>query len=184
MVAVCAGDVSALDMIYNRYSNLLFPLCRRILRDEPAAEEVLQDVFCELWTIPSRFDAARGSLIVYLTHLTRSRAIDRWRRDRRLRRKCTAQSDLSPQNIAVSPAKNEPPHMAALFEQIARMKCALGQLSELQRIPIELAFRDGLSHTEIAQFLAVPLGTIKARIRSGLIRLRNAFDAVKTDDAH
>jgi RNA polymerase sigma-70 factor, ECF subfamily len=182
MLAVFAGDASALEVIYRRYSGLLFPLCRRILKDELVAEEVLQDVFCELWKIPRRFDPARGSLIVYLVHLTRSRAIDRWRKNRRLRRKCCNDSDLSPLNIATAPAKNEPPHMAALFEQINRMKCALGQLSALQRRPIELAFRDGLSHTEIARLLAVPLGTIKARIRSGLIHLRNAYEVVKTDE--
>jgi RNA polymerase sigma-70 factor, ECF subfamily len=182
MVAISSGDVSALGVIYNRYSKLLFPWCRRILRDELAAEEVLQDVFCELWTIPNRFDPARGSLIIYLTHLTRSRAIDRWRKDRRLRRKCCTNLEISSVIAPVSNMKNEPPRMVELFEQIGRMKRALNQLSALQRLPIELSFLDGLSHTEIAQVLAIPLGTIKARIRSGLILLRNAFQRNTTDD--
>jgi RNA polymerase sigma-70 factor, ECF subfamily len=182
MRAVCACEVSALEAIYNRYSKLLFPICQRIVKDKTAAEEVLQDIFLEIWRIPGRFNPVRGSLIVYLMHLTRSRAIDRWRKERKMRREYPTDSDISPLIAAMSQKGKEPPHMVELYEQIAHMKSALGQLPALQRTPIELAFLDGLSHAEIAKVLSIPLGTIKARIRSGLIQLRDAFQNPVTED--
>jgi RNA polymerase sigma-70 factor (ECF subfamily) len=182
MVAICVGDVSALEVIYDRYSRLIFPLCRRILKDEWAAEEVLQDIFLEIWRLPGRFNPARGSLIVYLTRLARSRAIDRWRKDRKGQHESSTDSHLSPLATSASNSKDEPPRLVELYEQLDRMRAALRKMPELHRMPIELAFLDGLSHTEIAKALSIPLGTIKARIRNGLLHLRDAFQSPAEED--
>ncbi len=166
--ALAAGDAAALGSLYDRYSSVVFALCVRILGSRADAEEVLADVFWELWSRPGRYDPGRGNLLAYLGTLARSRAVDRLRSRRsRAMREATA---------ADPPAEAGSPLDEAVFGERRRLvQRALGELTPDQRQAIELSFYSGLSHAEISDELREPLGTIKSRIRSGLVRLRDSL---------
>jgi RNA polymerase sigma-70 factor (ECF subfamily) len=177
--ALVAREPAALAALYDRYSSALFGLCRRILGDHAEAEEVLADVFWELWQRPERYDAARGTLWAFLLVLARSRAIDR----RRVRRAGGADDavrldDAAPGRGPVADPASSPFAHALLAEQRARIERALAGLAAEQRRAIELSFYDGLSHGEISAALGQPLGTVKGRIRQGLLRLRDALRGI------
>jgi RNA polymerase sigma-70 factor (ECF subfamily) len=163
------GDHVALAELYDRHGRAVYSLALRIVRDQRDAEEVVQDVFAQAWRQSSRYAAARGSVIGWLMTLARSRAIDR-ARSRRARPDATGDSeaivDLSDQSASAD-------EQLASTEQAGQVRAALERLPLLQRLAIELAFYEGLTHTEIADRLEQPLGTVKARIRQGLLRLRD-----------
>jgi RNA polymerase sigma-70 factor (ECF subfamily) len=167
MAAIAKGDRAALADLYDRYNRLVFTLCLRMLKNRGDAEDVLIDVFSELWERSARYDATRGSPLSYLMTLTRSRAIDRMRSRGKL-----VTSEL---NDAFPPASDAPGPEALvdLGEQRERVVAAMGSLEPVYREAVELSFYDGLSHSEIAAKLNKPLGTIKTYIRQGLIRLRD-----------
>lgn len=170
MAAVAAGDRAALGRLYDRYARLVYALCVRVLRDAADAEDVLIDVFAELWERRDRYDLTRGSPLTYLTTLARSRAIDRLRSRGGTRPVSTESStarELGTTDDAATPAM--------LAEQRTRVRAALSGLEAEQRACVELNFYDGLSHTQIAERLGKPLGTVKTYIRQGLIRLREAL---------
>ncbi len=175
---VAARETGALASLYDRHASTVLALTMRILRHRPDAEEVLADVFFELWSGPGRFDATRASLVGYLLTLARSRAIDRVRARRRLEARQRPQGDL----VTPEPATSAPtPFATAVDAERGRtIRAALGRLNGEQRRAIELAFYSDLSHTEVASELGQPLGTVKSRIRQGLIQLReelrNAFE--------
>jgi RNA polymerase sigma-70 factor (ECF subfamily) len=166
MRRVAARDPNALRALYDRHAALVFALCLRILRDRADAEDLLVDVFWELWDKSARFDPGRGSPVSYLVLLARSRAIDRKRGKRKLATGPLISEDL-PATADVDPAAG-----ANLAERAELVKQALSQLEPQQRQAIECSFYDGLSHSEIADKLSKPLGTIKTYIRQGLIRMR------------
>jgi RNA polymerase sigma-70 factor (ECF subfamily) len=163
------GDHDALAELYDRHGRAVYSLALRIVRDQRDAEEVVQEVFAQAWRQSSRYAAARGSVIGWLMTLARSRAIDR-ARSRRARPDATGDSeaivDLSDQSASAD-------EQLASTEQAGQVRAALERLPLLQRLAIELAFYEGLTHTEIADRLEQPLGTVKARIRQGLLRLRD-----------
>jgi RNA polymerase sigma-70 factor (ECF subfamily) len=163
MDAIAAGEAGALTTLYDRHSGLIFTLCLRVLRNRSEAEDLLIDVFAEIWERRGRYDPSRGSPRTYLVTLARSRAIDRKRR-------------LPRPTIEVRPDDavdlRSPSDKTINDERCAFMAKAIGQLDSSQRQAIELAFYDGLSHTEIASKLKKPLGTVKTYVRQGLIRLR------------
>jgi RNA polymerase sigma-70 factor (ECF subfamily) len=165
MRRVAARDPNALRALYDRHSALVFALCLRILRDRADAEDLLVDVFWELWDKSARFDPGRGSPISYLVLLARSRAIDR-KRGKRVSTGPLLSEDLP------ATADTDPSASANLAERADLVKRALAQLEPQQRQAIECSFYDGLSHSEIADRLSKPLGTIKTYIRQGLIRMR------------
>jgi len=167
MEAIASGDTSALRDFYDRHNGLVFAVCLRMLRDHSEAEDLLVDVFHEVWRKSSRYDASRGSPLTYLMTLTRSRAIDR----RRARPKIAA-GDIDNTDVA----SELPPDAPVLADEtrVAVVE-ALGQLEPAQRQAIECAYYDGLSHSEIAEKLNKPLGTVKTYIRQGLIRLRETL---------
>ena len=174
MQAVAAGDAEAIGVLYDRHAPLLLAICRRVLRDANEAEDVLGDVFYEVWTRASRFDAARGSPVTYLLTLARSRAIDRKRflesrPASRATPDASARLSLRPSD-APSPLQNSDG-----LERAQLVRQALTDLDPDQRQALECAYFDGLSHTEIATRLNKPLGTVKTYIRQGLIRLRAAL---------
>jgi RNA polymerase sigma-70 factor (ECF subfamily) len=179
MARVAAGDHGAMEAIYDRYSRLVYAIAMRMLHDAQAAEELLSDIFMELWRKVERFDAARGSLATYLATLTRSRAIDRMRAARR-----HAAAPLAADQAAalVDPAA-APSSRLTGAEDRARMVTALGRLSGDQRSTLELAYFDDLSHSEIATRLGKPLGTVKTHIRQGLIMLREILQIRPGDGA-
>jgi RNA polymerase sigma-70 factor (ECF subfamily) len=174
MRRVAAREPHALRALYDRYGGLVYTVVQRILRDRGDAEEVLGDVFWELWRCGDRFDPARGTLMRYLITLARSRAIDRARaRVAAAARMPTLRQDEAPEPAARLLAT--PQAIALAGERRAVVRRALAQLAPHQRQVIECAFFEGLSHSEIAQRLERPLGSVKTHIRRGLLRLRQVL---------
>jgi RNA polymerase sigma-70 factor (ECF subfamily) len=171
MKAIANGDRDALSILYDRHSPIVLAVCRRVLGDAAEAEDVLTDIFFEIWTRANRFDDARGCPLKYLLTIARSRAIDR-RRSRAARSpKTSTQTELSNE---AAPGPN-PFQSSDLNEQRQIILAALEQLDPVQRTAVECSFYEGLSHSEIADRLQRPLGTIKTYIRQGLIRLRQSL---------
>jgi RNA polymerase sigma-70 factor (ECF subfamily) len=163
--AVRAGDQSAMAQLYDRYSSVVYAVALRVLGDTGAAEDLLQEVFMQLWRKPEAFDAARGSLPAWLTVITRNRAIDTLR-------KRHPQADLEEVVVAVEP---DLASEAARKLTLGKIRTVLGAMPIAQRTALEMAFFEGLTHSEIAAKTGQPLGTIKTRIRSGLLALREAL---------
>jgi RNA polymerase sigma-70 factor (ECF subfamily) len=167
LALVQTGDEQAMASLYDRYSKLVYSVSLRVLRDPPAAEDVLQEVFMQIWRNPDSFTAARGSLGGWLAIVSRNRSIDVLRR----KRPTTNVDDVplaSPYNLA---------HEAECNSLMERARGVICKLPSEQRKTLEMAFFDGLTHSEIAEMTGDPLGTVKTRIRSGLITLRKAFQS-------
>ena len=167
MDAIAAGDSNALRGFYDRHSSLVFSACLRMLHNRADAEELLVDIFHEVWQKSSRYDASRGSPITYLMTLTRSRAIDRQRARPKIRTSDIQNTDL--------PGESTPDLPVIADENRVAVVEALQSLEPAQRQAIEYAYYEGLSHSEIAAKLNKPLGTVKTYIRQGLIRLRESL---------
>ena len=175
--AVKRRDAAALGTLFDRYSSVVLPVALRILRERSEAEELLGDVFWELWNRPERFDASRGNLPAYLVMLARSRAIDRLR-SRKKRDAAVVPLDPAKSGQvgeSVDDPEASPLANALLEEQRSKIRNAIDRLEPGQREAVELAFYSDLSHSEISRELRQPLGTIKSRIRNGLIRLRDSL---------
>jgi RNA polymerase sigma-70 factor (ECF subfamily) len=162
---VRAGDQQALAELYDRYSNVVYAVALRVLQDASAAEDVLQDIFLQLWRNPDAFDASRGSLTAWLAVISRHRSIDRLRKRR-------PETDIEDCVIAGGLDLRDETERSLLIEKV---RGALSVMNPEQRQAMELAFFQGLTHTEIAEKTGEPLGTIKTRIRSGLQQLRAKF---------
>lgn len=166
-----AGDEKALDAIYRRYAGPVYSLVWKVLQRPEEAEEVALDVFFQIWRQAGRYDAGRGAPAAWIFTLARSRAIDRLRaRQRREDKNVSLDDPAAP----LDPLdENAAPEAVASFRQARdAVRAALDVLSPAQREAIDLAFFTGLTHVEIAEKLRQPLGTIKTRIRQGLLRLR------------
>jgi RNA polymerase sigma-70 factor (ECF subfamily) len=163
------GEHDALAELYDRHGRVVYSLALRIVRDQSDAEEVVQDVFSQAWRQSARYSASRGSVIAWLMTLTRSRAVDRLR-GRQARPDASAESTPI---IDVSDATPPPDEQLASAMRSGQIRAALQGLPLLQRLAIELAFYEGLTHAEIAERLEQPLGTVKTRIRLGLLKLRD-----------
>ena len=172
MQKIAAGDAASLRALYDRHAPLCFGICLRILHDRQEAEQVLIDVFAEVWRQSGRFDATRGTTSGYLAMMARSRAIDHARS-----LKGPATRTLSPNDAQISDASGsaQPAARSQDEEQRATIRRALDCLSAPQREAVELAFYSGLSHTEIASRLNKPVGSVKTNVRQGLIRLRDVL---------
>lgn len=160
-----AGDESAMADLYDRYSGIVYGVALRVLGSTTAAEDVLQEVFLQLWRNPQAFDAERGRLPAWLAVIARNRAIDHLR-------KRPPEDDI--EDLAISTGVNLE-NAAAQKQAVDKVRGALAQLPAEQRRLLELAFFEGMTHSEIAAKTGEPLGTIKTRIRSGLLVLRKAF---------
>jgi RNA polymerase sigma-70 factor (ECF subfamily) len=167
LTLVQGGDDRAMTALFDRYSKVVYSVALRVLRDPSAAEDILQDVFMQIWRNPDKFVATRGSLGGWLAVVARNRAIDILRR-----KKPTDQVDdmalASNYNLANEAERN------SLME---KARSAIYKLPTEQRKTLEMAFFDGLTHSEIAEMTGDPLGTVKTRIRSALTSLRKAFTA-------
>ena len=166
---IASGDSAALGEFYDRHSSLLFTLAARIVADPKEAEDVLQEVFVQLWDKASQFDSTQGRPLAWVLTLTRHKAIDRLRSTQRRRTRLVEQTDDNFEQPAPSASAAE---NAGAAEQGEIIRAALARLPVHQRRAIELAFFDGLSQTEVAAALNEPLGTVKARIRRGMLKLR------------
>lgn len=162
------GDQAGLAELYDRHGRLVYSLVLRIVRDQGDAEDVTQEVFTQAWRQASRFQADRGTVAAWLVVLARTRAIDVWRK-RRVRPQLMDEAS-PPDRSDEGPLQDL---RLVTDEQASSIRQALHRLPTLQRTAIELAFFDGLTHTEIASELELPLGTVKTRVRQGLLRLRD-----------
>lgn len=168
---ITRGDHSGLADLYDRHARFVYSLALRVLRDAGDAEDVVQEVFCQVWRQASRFDVSRGNLAAWMMVLARTRAIDALRR-RKARPQLTAEGNQPEERPDKSPGVD----VQVMWQGRAKeIRGALDQLPLLQRVAIELAFFDGLTHAEIAEQLEVPLGTVKTRVRQGLLRLRDSL---------
>ena len=165
IVRLRAGDQQAMSELYDRYGKVVYAVALRVLQDAAAAEDVLQDVFLQLWRNPDAFDASRGSLAAWLSVIARHRSIDRLRQRR-------PETDIEECVITSGPDLRDETERALVVEKV---RGALAEMNPDQRSALELAFFQGLTHSEIAEKTGEPLGTIKTRIRSGLQQLRAKF---------
>jgi RNA polymerase sigma-70 factor (ECF subfamily) len=168
---VSRGDIGALDELYDRHSRAIYSLALRIVSDRADAEEVVQDVFTQLWRQSVRYDSARASVAGWLLMMTRARAIDRLRA--RQSRPDSLAGDRALPNIPAAVVNQE--SRAIDRQNVEALKGAIGTLPDNLRAPIELAYYEGLSHADIAKRLGEPLGTVKTRMRAALARLRGAL---------
>lgn len=167
MARIRTGDEDALATLHDRYASVVYSVALRVLGETTQAEDILQDIFIQLWRNPQRFDASRGSLGAWLAVIARHRAIDHLRRRR-------PESDIEDVVISVDTRLEQSTDRSIA---IAKIRTAVERLPVEQRQPLELAFFQGLTHSEIADKTGEPLGTIKTRIRSALLALRKALAA-------
>jgi RNA polymerase sigma-70 factor (ECF subfamily) len=166
---IAGGDSQSLNQLYEECAAALFGLALRTMKNEADAEEIILDVFEQVWRTASSFDAARGGVWHWLVMILRSRAVDRLR---------SAAAKRDRKNLAMREdwdlASQEPlPDHATIFDQERNLiHSALQRLPSEQRQAVELAYFSGLTHVEIASELGVPLGTIKSRIRGAMDKLR------------
>lgn len=171
LARMARGEHAALAELYDRRARLVFSLALRILRERADAEDVVQDVFAQVWAQAARYNPARGAVAAWMLMVTRSRAIDRLRAR-------TARPEVANDLHAIEDARD----VAALQdmqllseEQVDRIRSAVAELPAPQQRALELAYYQGLTHTEVAERLSEPLGTVKTRIRQALIKLRESL---------
>jgi RNA polymerase sigma-70 factor (ECF subfamily) len=166
---LAAGDREAVAELYDRHAARVLGLAYRIVRNTSDAEDVVQDVFAQAWRTAPNYEASRGTVAGWLLMMARTRAIDRLRA-RQTRRDAGAEPDLEriPSNAVPVPEQ------IIANQQAARIRMAMVALSAEQKTALELAYFEGLSQSEIAERLQIPLGTVKTRIRSALALLRRS----------
>jgi RNA polymerase sigma-70 factor, ECF subfamily len=166
-------DVDAFEQLYDRHSRIVYALVLRIVQEASTAEEVVQDVFLQLWRNARRYDTRRGQFVPWLMAVARNRALDH------LRLKSERQRQREDQTEELPPVMDFPQFEKALDEKrrAERVRAVMGSLNPQQKKAIELAYFEGLSHTEIAETLKEPLGTVKSWIRNGLLRLKEGLQA-------
>jgi RNA polymerase sigma-70 factor, ECF subfamily len=174
--AIARGDRQAYRTLYQRYAPILLGLLSRILGDRGEAEDVLQEVFLQIWKKAGDFDERRGRALHWLATIARNRALDRRSTIESRRRLAPA---AAPEAIQEEPL--DPVDAANMAEEARHLHRALAQIPEAQRRVLMLAYFDGLSQTEIAERIGLPLGTVKSHARIGLTRLREFLGVSGTD---
>jgi RNA polymerase sigma-70 factor (ECF subfamily) len=166
-------DVNAFEQLYDRHSRLVYGLLLRILQQAGTAEEVAQDVFLQLWRNAGQYDESRGPFVPWLLTLARNRALDTLRLKSERQRRREDQTEEMPPVVAV------PQYEKELDEKrrAEKVRAVMSSLYPQQKKAIEMAYFEGLSHTEIAAALKEPLGTVKSWIRNGLLRLKEELQA-------
>jgi RNA polymerase sigma-70 factor (ECF subfamily) len=159
-------DETALAILYDRYATLVYSVAKRVVGDSSTAEEVVQDIFYQFWRTASNFDPARGSLAGWLLVTARNRSIDRLRRRHGVTEELQADVVRLSHNLETSAAQNE---------LMLQVKKSIDDLPAAQRAALELAYFEGLTHTEIAQRTGEPLGTIKTRLRAAIESLKKGL---------
>lgn len=158
-------DTDALAELYNRYSDLVYSVALRVVKQPEAAEDILQEIFLQLWAAPQRFEQSRGAMASWLTVVTRNRGID-WLRRQKPQEELEGLPLTSPQNV-----EDE----ARGAELRARLERALSTLADDQRRAAETVLFEGMTQSEIAQQTGAPLGTVKSRLRTALHTVRKAL---------
>jgi RNA polymerase sigma-70 factor, ECF subfamily len=168
LAAIARGDEGALAQLYDRYGRVAYGLALRILRDPTLAEDAVQDAFLAAWRTATAFDPRRGKASTWLLTFVHRRAVDLVRREERRRGE-----PLEDAPVATGDATDEE---AIVLDERRRVRAALEVLAPNEREAIELAYYGGLSQSEIAERLGVPLGTVKSRMFAGLARLRDTLE--------
>lgn len=164
------GDVAAFDQVYDRVAGAVLGLATRVVRNRALAEEVAQDVLVEVWRTAARYESGRGSAQGWIMTIAHRRAVDRVRREQAAterEERVAARDERRPHDEV-----GEAVETSLEREQVRR---CMGSLTDLQRESVALAYYDGYTYREVAQLLHTPLGTIKTRLRDGLIRLRDCM---------
>ena len=170
LIRVARGDQAAFEVVYDRMARPVYGLIRKVLRDPAQSEEVAQEVLLEVWRTAARFDAKRGSAPSWVMTIAHRRAVDRVRSE-------TASAEREQRSAALpgpAPADEVAETVEASLEA-ERVRRCLDGLTDLQREAVTLAFYKGYSYPQVATLLDVALGTIKTRIRDGLIRMRDCL---------
>jgi len=168
IAAIRSGDQDAMAQLYARYSSVVYAVALRVLGDTAAAEDVLQEIFIQLWRNPGAFDSGRGNLAPWLAVITRNRAVDSLRKRR-------PQTEISETTVSVEPDLASQADRGRAMEKV---RAVLKDMPEAQRSLLEMAYFEGYSHSEIAEKTGEPLGTVKTRIRNGLMLLRKAVETI------
>ena len=174
-----SGDVNAFTNFYDRFAPGLFSMIYAILRDQAESEDVLQEAFVQMWKRTATYDATRSSLFTWAVMISRHKAIDRLRSRQRQSRLVEAVAGEMNELATSAPAERADNALERSDER-ERVRAAMSELGEGQREAIELAFFAGLTQTQIAKKLSTPLGTVKARIRRGLLALGEVLEGVST----
>ncbi len=169
LVLVSRGDHRAFELVYGELAGPVYGVVRQVLRDPAHSEEVAQEVLLEIWRTASRFDPARGSAAAWALTIAHRRAVDRVRSE-------TASSRREQKAAEPQPAEDDVAEVVAATLEHQRVRRCMGGLTELQRESIKLAYYSGYSYPQVAQLLGVALGTVKTRIRDGLIRMRDCME--------
>lgn len=170
LTQIAGGSQLAFASLYDEMSSRVLGLIRRLLVDHAQSEEVAQEVFLEIWQSASRFDQTKGGASTWILTMAHRRAVDRIRSSQAGRNRDTkiGMRDFTPDYDQVAEA-------VEITIEHERVKKAMSQLTELQRQAVSLAYYGGYSHSEVAELLSVPIGTVKTRLRDGMIRLRDHF---------
>ncbi len=170
LLAVAEGDREAFGGLYDRYCAMVHGVVRGVIRDPSQSEEVTQEVFVEAWRTAGRFDPDRGSVRTWLLTMAHRRAIDRVRSEQSARDRTQRIGRRDRPR-----AFDEVSETVETTDEHAQVRAALDLLTDLQRQAVELAYYQGFTYREVAEILDTPLGTIKTRMRDGLIRLRDTL---------
>jgi RNA polymerase sigma-70 factor, ECF subfamily len=173
LLRIAQRDQSALSALYDRYARIIYAIADRSLRSPEESEEIVLDVFAQVWRIADRYDPTKSRVDTWLLMLARSRVLDRLRK---LQRRIPDSGQiLDIAEIQTPAAGVDPVEAAVISERCAQVRAILQQLPAEQQLVLELAYYQGLTHREIAAQTGIPLGTIKTRIRLGLDKLRSAL---------
>ncbi|HYQ86131.1 MAG TPA: sigma-70 family RNA polymerase sigma factor [Bacteroidota bacterium] len=170
MGKIMTRDSVALSALYDRYARLIYSLIRSVIKNHEEAEDLLQEVFVQLWERASTYDAARGSVYTWIVTLARNRAIDQVR-SKSFQQQNKIAREVGP-DMLYSPMENSPFDLVVAEERSRKMRDALNQIPPEQSQVIHIAYFGGCSQSEIAAQLNIPLGTVKTRMRQGMKKLQ------------
>ena len=180
--SLSAGDRGAFDDLYRRYSASAYGLAYRITGQQVLAQDVVHDAFMALWRAPEAFDPARGAFRTFFLSLVHHRAVDTVRREERIRARQERASNLEP--VAVEDPAEGVTDAADLAERRIEVRAALDTLPPEQRQVLEMAYYGGKTQVQIAEEIAIPIGTVKTRTLAAMRKLRRALDHTEPENEH